>query len=71
MPPSPEARPPLDREELDAVAGVPLEVRAVLGEERLDVVPHDVGVADDGGVVNDLPHSVHHEHDVRDVGQPI
>ena len=68
---SPEARPPLDREELDAVSGVPLEVRAVLGEERLHVVPHDVGVADDGGVVDDLAHAVHHEHDVRDVGQPI
>ena len=44
---------------------------AVLGEERLHVVPHDVGVADDGGVVDDLAHAVHHEHDVRDVGQAI
>ena len=70
-PPSPEARPPLDREELNAVAGVPLEVRAMLGEERLDVVPHDVGVADDGGVVDDLANAVHHEHDVRDVGKAI
>ena len=53
------------------MASVPLEVRAVLGEERLDVVPHDVGVADDGGVVDDLAHAVHHEHDVRDVGKAI
>ena len=43
----------------------------MLGQDLSHVVPHDVGVADDGGVVDDLAHAVHHEHDVRDVGKAI
>ena len=53
------------------MACLDLKLGKMLGQDLSHVVPHDVGVADDGGVVDDLPHAVHHEHDVRDVGQPI
>ncbi len=35
------------------------------------VITHDVGVADDGGVVVDLADAVDDEHEVGDVGQPV
>ena len=45
--------------------------REVLVEDRVDVVAHDVGVPDDGGVVDNLADAVDDEHDVGDVGETV
>ena len=67
----PQTASPLDREELYPLSALPLELREVLVHDALHVVPHDVGVADDGRVVQDLAHAVDHEHDVRNVGKAV
>lgn len=43
----------------------------MLGQSLGQVVPHDIGVADDGGVVNDLANPVDNKNDVSDVSQSI
>ena len=63
--------PPLHGKELHPLPALLVEVGEVLGENPADVVPHDVGVADDGGVVDDLADAVDHEHDVGDVGEAV
>ena len=63
--------PPLHWKELHPLPTLLVEVGEVLGENPADVVPHDVGVADDGGVVDDLADAVDHEHDVGDVGEAV
>ena len=54
--------PPLDGKELDPLPRLDVEPREVLGHHGRDVVAKDVGVPDDGGVVDDLTDAVNDEH---------
>lgn len=48
-----------------------LKLWEMLGQNLSQIVPHDVGVADDGGVVDHLAHAMDNKNDVSDVGQSV
>lgn len=67
----PQRAPPFDRKKLGSLTRLHLELWEMFGQDLSQVVSHDVGVSNDGRVIDDLTDSVYHKNDVSYFSQSI